>query len=1168
MGGPLSSDRRRVGLWMALLGWFCALSATAGQLHFVHYDNLQGLPQRQVITSFQDARGYLWFGTYGGLSRFNGQHFRIFTAEDGLPSNVIRDIDQLPDGRIVLAPEAGGVCFLGEDEQVECVRMQDGVDLHPVRRIAVGPEGVWVARDDGLARIRDGRIEDYSDGLPDRSCTDVSVDAQGQVWVATTEGLFRGGSEGFEPVAGTPPGARFNVVDATAQGIFAVDQSGAVWRSPGGAAPAVPYPVRTEPGDPVATGFSAGADGTLWASSGRGLYRCREGACSRITLEDGLTTNLIWDVTVDRERSVWVGGDAGVTRLTVTSFRAFGSRAGLPNDFVRGVREGKDGRLWVATRGGVAVRDPGSETFHSIGEHSDEERFYAVLPLDDGSLLYGGSAGLYHRDGGAVRRWREPEGLISNVVYALEPALDREGIWVGTRGGLMLWRDGKLTHPFSEPFTLPIVAMDIDRSGRLWMGLMDGGAARWTGETLEVFRKADGLTDQTVWDVCDDGHGGVWLGTNGEGLFHAVEDGFDRLNRADGLVNDFVWQVLVDSQDNLWAFTNQGLARFDGQRFKTYGSGDGLLDIEGSAAAATETGDGRLWFGTAKGLHEYQPEFEAEQLPVPNPVIEGVFATNAGAVLPGQRLAHDHGTLQVSVATLGFRAPQSFLGRYRLRGEREPWSPLSSDGTLSIAQLPPGDYELQVAASRDGSAWTDPPAQFVFTVAPPLWASTGFKVIATLVLLSSIAGVIWSRSLRTRRIQRRLEAEVSARTAELRSKAHSLEREIAEHQRTEEQRLELEHNLLHAQKMDALGRLAGGIAHDFNNLLTTITGYTSLLGDRLPDADGRYPEVMEIDRAAERAAELTRKLLTFSRKHITQPRRVDLNQVVRDVSRMLRRLIGEDVALTTRLSPAQIPIELDPVQLEQVLINLATNARDAMPDGGSLMITTWVLERPSGDMAMLEVRDDGIGMDAEVRARVFEPFFTTKDEGKGTGLGLSTVYGIVKQHEGFLELDTAPGEGCAVRVSFPLADGLSEPEVTDLAATSVDAAGETVLVVEDEAEVRRLVAELLRSGGYRVLEAENGGAAMEHCRGYQGPIELVLTDVVMPGQDGPEVVRRLRQVRPELAVVYMSGYSAERFEASGVPADAGFLNKPFSRGALLGSIRRALDRAAAPRAGS
>ena len=372
---------------------------------------------------------------------------------------------------------------------------------------------------------------------------------------------------------------------------------------------------------------------------------------------------------------------------------------------------------------------------------------------------------------------------------------------------------------------------------------------------------------------------------------------------------------------------------------------------------------------------------------------------------------------------------------------------------------------------------------------------------------------------------------------------------------------ELETQLRQAQKMEAVGRLAGGIAHDFNNLLTAISGYSEFLIDGLEDERLRR-HADEIRKAAARAASLTGQLLAFSRRQVLQPRALDLNAVVSDMDMMLRRLIGEDVELVALLDPQLSPVQADPTQVEQVIVNLAVNARDAMPNGGSVTIETSDVRTEEGDFVELRMTDTGVGMTESERQQLFDPFFTTKEG--GTGLGLATVYGIVEQSGGTIEVDTAPGMGSSFRIWLPRATTLVEVPAPAPAAVA-RLGDETILLVEDETVVRHLVAEILENSGYTVMQAGDGPSALELLRRHSGKLDLLVTDVVMPGMSGPEVAQAVTSMRPGTQVLYTSGYTDSAIGHHGVlePGIA-FLQKPFSADDLTRKVRTLLDEASVP----
>jgi len=392
-----------------------------------------------------------------------------------------------------------------------------------------------------------------------------------------------------------------------------------------------------------------------------------------------------------------------------------------------------------------------------------------------------------------------------------------------------------------------------------------------------------------------------------------------------------------------------------------------------------------------------------------------------------------------------------------------------------------------------------------------------------------------------------------------------------ERKRAEEALQSSEERLRQAQKMEAVGRLAGGVAHDFNNLLTVITSYSALLLEDLGADDPKRDDVDQIRKAAEGAAALTRQLLAFSRQQVLQPKALDLKATVAGTDKLLKRLIGEDIQLTTVLAPDLGVVKADPGQMEQIIINLAVNARDAMPTGGRLTIEVANVDMDEayvrghapaspGRYVMLAISDTGIGMDEQTKARIFEPFFTTKEAGKGTGLGLATVYGIVKQSGGFIWVYSELDHGTSFKVYLPRVDEPAEPTAASAAGAEPRGGTETVLVVEDAASVRMVTRQVLERFGYVVLEAPNGDTALRLAAKHHGPIHLLLTDVIMPGLSGRQLAEQLAELRPDMKVLYASGYADQAIVHHGI-LDSGiaYLQKPFTPETLARRVRQVLD---------
>jgi two-component system cell cycle sensor histidine kinase/response regulator CckA len=385
------------------------------------------------------------------------------------------------------------------------------------------------------------------------------------------------------------------------------------------------------------------------------------------------------------------------------------------------------------------------------------------------------------------------------------------------------------------------------------------------------------------------------------------------------------------------------------------------------------------------------------------------------------------------------------------------------------------------------------------------------------------------------------------------------------------ERRHLENMVQQAQKLEAIGRLSGGLAHDFNNLFCVISGHTELMSERLESDHPAIRNLAQIKKAVDSASSLTRQLLAFSRKQVFHPRVLDLNGVVLEAQKLMGRLVGGHIELFTSLNPQLGHVRVDPVQMEQVLLNLVLNARDAMPTSGKLAIATSNVDLeegakskraivPAGSYVVLSVTDNGCGMDEETQSRIFEPFYTTKELGKGTGLGLASVYGIVKQSGGFIWVYSEPGQGTTIKVYLPRVDNSPASLPFENSSTEARRGSETVLLVENAESLRTLAKEFLKSSGYAVLDAENGKEALRIASAFAGTIHLLLTDVIMPGMGGKQLAEQLTSLRPTARVLFMSGYSNDGIVQSGIlTSEAPLLEKPFTREILLRRVRQVLD---------
>jgi signal transduction histidine kinase/CheY-like chemotaxis protein len=792
-----------------------------------------------------------------------------------------------------------------------------------------------------------------------------------------------------------------------------------------------------------------------------------------------------------------------------------------------------------------------------------------IAELPDGRILFGAYEGEGERiafDGPSLPTFdpatgrfdsvRHPEGRRLQLVAAGTPGRT----WVITGSG-----DETRLETFDGRAFTPVFT-----AGRRWVSrprslvenkngeiviVADGtGVGRWRKGHYEVLGRDAGYPGTGPFCVLDLGDGGYWFGDR-DSVVELTSSGFRTVRS--GIQG--VRSLTRGRDGTIWVASGSGLHAYRNGSWLTITDADGLP--AGSAYDVVETRGGDLWASTTSGISRYFPD--ADRDPPETLLDEGANVRQAPP--SGEARMIFSGRDRWS-----YTLPNRLFFAWRIDGQA--WSPLQTEGVASLAGLDAGSHTFEVRAV-DRNWNIDPtPARFDFVVLLPWYRATGFLVVGTLGLLAlGIAvGLLATRYLR-------LERLVTARTSELADSNQQLRRELDDRERMEKERARLEAQLHQSQKLEALGRLAGGIAHDFNNLLTVVSSYSELMCADLPPDSPHATPAREISKAAERAGALTRQLLGFGRHQVMRPEVLALNDVVGDIGRMLKRLLGEDVDLEYRLAPNLWGIKADRGSLEQVIVNLAVNARDAMPNGGKLTIETsnvtlddafarvHVGVQP-GAYVLLTVSDTGVGMSADTRTRVFEPFFTTKEAGRGTGLGLATVYGIVTQAKGHIWVYSEPGRGATFTIHLPRTESQNgdarEPATASASAAPAGAVDghETILLVEDDESVRALTATILRSHGFVTLEAESGeqAEALMAREGYR--VDLVLSDIVLSGISGPSLVERLQRTWPDLRVVFMSGYADDAVVRHGLlDRDMAFVQKPFVPDVLLRKLRDTLD---------
>ncbi|MCX6538899.1 MAG: response regulator [Acidobacteria bacterium] len=1096
-------------------------------------------PFGRVLSLYQAGQAGVWISTDRGLYRWDGTtwHSRMPRVTDPY---VLSSVVELADGRAwAYIPSPQSVRGLWRWDASDVLRGTRQPILSQAVSLAVDSDGdVLAAHQTGeLTVLRNQEWGPLTTRFAEiTDAHGIGVRANGDVWVASDHGLF----------LYIHSAVRWSFLSfPSADGRNGVNE---IYR---------------------------GHDG-LWLATANGLVRVQRGtnATEHIDRVGGEFLGAVTGVVRDTRDRLWISSGAsftGVRWLDRTGWHRLTDDPLLDRSYVHRVATDSSGGVWFL--GIAATAGPGGPP-----------------PAEGpGAFRLGPD--------GRIARWGVAEGLKNGRVYAFAEGPDG-AFWFGTGGGLSRFYRGQWRHWASAEGLLVdrVFSLAIESSGTVWFGhQIKGGLGRLQGDTLRYFSSVDGLASDDVWAVRSDVKGRLWVSCLG-GLSLFENGNWTTFDAGAGLRSTRVWPVLPETDHAYVGTSGGGLAvlsllkpspppivineapvteanavQVSWRAFAWWGE---LASSDVPTRVQIDDGPWTLWstertrrFGSlasgdhavriqAKGLLGHPGPVTTISVPIAQP-----FYLRPTFYLPMATLGAISLGLAVSIGIRRRRHRRELQEREQRFSQIFHSSPLAS----AISSVDEGRFvDINEAFVRNFGFARDGVIGRTATDIG-LWLRPEDRS-AVVSALSGPDAQHWVETSLRRKSGEVADVVTYAARIEIGGKP-ALVWQILDV--TAQRRLEAQ--LRQAHKMESVGRLAGGVAHDFNNLLTVIMGNASLLDDALEHGDERHGEVEQIRIAAERAEKLTRQLLAFARKQIVEPRTTNLNDLVLKTDRMLRRLIGEHVELVTIMTPDAAAVFVDPAQIEQVLVNMAVNARDAMPNGGTLTLRTANVgiaesdptrepDTPPGAYVRLSVVDTGTGMDAHTAAHVFDPFFTTKEAGKGTGLGLATCYGIVKQARGQITIDTASGRGTAFHIDLPVARVQDQPAEMPETQAELPRGREVVLLVEDEVQVRRLAATILRQRGYEVFEAASGSDALQFEAAHQGPIDMLVTDIVMPQMRGTELASHLRSRRPDLKVLFVSGYTDDQVFRQEVGAGPfAFLAKPFTPAALANKVREQLD---------
>ena len=1159
-------------------------------------DRDAGLPETQVNALAQTPDGYLWLGTRRGLVRYDGLRFQVWARADngGMPSEWISSlvVDHL--GRLWVGTTLG------------LFRIDRG-SATPVANPTIPAEGIWSVAEDRIGRIWVGTATSLyrSEGAGFRripgttgeGITALGFDSAGRIWfggpsqfgVVTTDSAMLFPEE--EVRLGSTVSA---IADDRRGGLWVGTRSGVhrVRIDPAG---------RPDIGSLISTGGKQSAhpvsalattrEGTVWVGTTSGGVMTWDGkSLSRFGVTEGLSSRQILSLFVDSRDRVWAGSGAGMDRFQRTAFTTFGAEQGLPDESIWAVH-GRGRAVWATAFDGSVHRFAGGKFTPVVRSTEPDSGSIPAWPTRDGSLLVAEESRRIVRQSSRGRedltaRFRLPDGPVLGIFED-----HRGALWFSTASGLYR-STGGVAEPMSARLGLPPGrgprVMIEDSAHRLILGRP--GLTIVVGDSVRRFGAAEGLPELGVYAILPDGPN-IWVGTADSGLYVLRRGRISHLGSHDPRLRTETIGIVADNLGYLWLTSSYGLLRVaradleaaaDGTKgvvsIRSFDRNDGLPTTEFNGASQSilfKDPDGRLWLPSYAGVVRVDPnELRADSLPpqvlIERVVVDGVARDPLGSLSFPPRV----GRLEVGFTATEALVPARVRIQYRLVGVDRDWVEAGDRRTASYGPLEGGAYRFMVRAANEDGHWNPSEVGFGFKVATKVYDEPWFFPLVLLGL--GLGGVAFNR-MRVRQMQarqRELSDQVDDRTRDLIAARANLELRVEQRtaQLAEElaERKRLEHQLLQSQKLESIGRLAGGVAHEINNMMTGVLGFAELAETAAHDRPDILADLQQIRQAGERAALVTRQLLVFARRQQAQRSAILFSDVIADLERFLHRLGGDQINLTIELADDLAPVSADRAQLDQLIINLMMNARDAMPAGGRVTIRAANValavvkqvgstELLPGDYVRIEVADHGVGMSADVKARLFEPFFTTKEVNRGTGLGLAVCYGIATQHGGAIGVESEPGKGSRFEVWLP-AGVVEAPVARETDATP--RGSEVVLVVEDEPAVRLVAVRILANLGYQVLEAPNGAAALEEFGHRLSDFDLVVTDVLMPKLGGIELARALRARRPDLPIVFMSGFAGRDSAWAGDDALLGpMLAKPFTRSALADMVRRRLDRA-------
>lgn len=1131
-------------------------------------DNSSSISHNSVRSIYEDKKGILWIGTDGGgLNRFDKETgtFNYYIHDKNNPhsisNNRIWSILEDSNGNLWIGTYGGGLNRFNRKNNRFTHYSPDSdnkfsISSNRIRTIIEDREGIlWIGTNDGgINRFnpKEKKFYHYKNTPGSDKCLannrvrTIFEDRSGNLWMGTLEGLCRYNRKNNQFLTYTDnPLDKHSLTDKSIWSIYE-DHSGVLWI------------------------------GTI---NGLNKYNRKNEQFLHFRKIPGnpnsLSDNVVRAISEDRKGTIWIGTDGGgLNRFDVhnETFVHYQHKPEDPNSIsssrIRAVLEDKRGNLWIGTYGGGLNKFDGRKFKAYKTSHSDTA------------------------------------SISSNQVWTLYE--DRQGVlWVGTYGGGLNrfdWENETFSVCEHEPYNPSSISNDRitcifepeNDSENLWIGTIDGlnKFNRKTGLSSRYYSNKEDLNSlgsSSIRVIYEDKNGYLWIGTHNGGLnkFNPETDNFLRYTMSEGLPDNSIYGILEDEIGNLWLSTNKGLSKFDPEteEFTNYDKYDGLQNNEFKEGAYFKTSDGSLLFGGINGFNLFNPSEIKKNSTAPKIVITDFQILNRSVppelIYPRQKsimetdvieIPYKKNVISFEFSALHYTAPEKNRYKYIMEGFDEDWTDAEKRRHVTYTNFSPGEYVFRVKASNCDGIWNEEGTGIRIKIIPPFWLTMWFKIIMGIFIIGIAYAVVRYRyisahrkklgklvSERTKELRKaydEMEIKVRDRTKDLTKTNIKLKKEITGRKKAEEDRRKTEEQLFQAQKLESIGRLAGGIAHDFNNILAGIMGFAELLNTKYnnPDSfEGKASRII-LD-GTTRAANLTKQLLGFARGGKYNPVPLNINNVIVETINMLENIFEKTINLKYIFEESIGVVEADKNQLEQVFANIIINAKESMPEGGDLCIKTenisinknMLSKNPvyrKGDFVKISITDTGHGISEDIQDKIFEPFFSTKKKSGRTGLGLAMVYGIIKNHRGFISVQSSPGTGSSFIIYFPRTKK-SIKKVKKNKETPVKGKG-TILLVDDEENIRDLIKTQLDLLGYNVLSANNGKEAIEIYNNEHKNIDLILLDLIMPVMSGMDAFIELKKLNPDIKILLMSGYSQyEKANELLKNGAKGFLQKPF-----------------------